>query len=446
MAAALNKLGPAEEQPVDFDAGEMISNIPGSAMQLGSDIWDAVTSPVQTAKGVAALGGSALAKGQRKIQELASGVDIEAGEDEAIADSVWDAAVGRYGGIDELKKTIMYDPVGFLSDFSGALGAAGRVGKAGKLAQVANMVDPAMIPVIIAKKAIKHGVSPDTARSMYQSAAKFSNTMRKRDEVTQIALDRRIMPNKRGVAKVEKHLASRENALNKIIDDATESGQQIPVEKVYQHLGGLLDDKGGFKAEGILDQDKIIQVMSNADDTLKGRTHVSPRELQDFKTDLYDKLYMRRTDPSPVKQRGPKTEAQSAMARGAKDVISDHVPGSAAINKDLSDLYTIRAPVTRSANRIQNANKIPARAMFGGAAAGGAAAGNPALAAVMAATSFIVDHPQVKGRMALAINSIRRGDVGKAEQLLKGTQEIRAALALADRNNEELEELGITLE
>lgn len=432
--------GPLEH---DFDAMNMVKNIPGSALELGKDLVGMVTSPVQTAKGIAALGGSALAKGQRKVRELASGVDIEPEEDEAVADAVWEAAVGRYGGIEELQRTMENDPVGFMADFSGALGAAGKASKLNKLGKVAQMVDPVTLPGVVAKAAVKYGVPEGTARGLYQSAAKFPTTMKNRDQVTQLALDKRILPTKRGAAKLEERLAGHEANLDALIADATSQNKKIPVEKVYQHMDDLLDSKYGFLAEGGAEQNRIIKVFADADDSLKGRTNVSPAELQKFKTDLYTKIYNRRRSPEATKREGIKTEAQSALARGAKDALSEAVPETAIVNQHLSDLYRLRMPIDRASSRIENTNKIPARAMFGGAAAGGAAAGNPMLAALTAATAWIVDNPAVKSRMAQAINSIKRGRVGKAEKILNGSREIRMAMILAERNEDELKELGI---
>jgi hypothetical protein len=427
----------------DFDAMNMAANIIPSAVNLGKDVLSAAMNPIDTAKGIGALGGSVLAKGQRKVRELASGTEIEPGEDEAIADAVWEAAVGRYGGIEELQRTLENDPVGLLSDFSGALGAASKLGKSSKLGQVASVVDPVNAPIILAKQAAKHGISTDKMLGMYQSAAKFPTTMRNRDKVTQTALDYGVTPSKGGLKKVDKAIAKNEMALGAIIDEATKTGQKIPVEKVFQHMEGLYDSMGGFKAEGFKDQAAVLRVMDDAQETLMGRTHISPRELQDFKTDLYYKVYQRRKSPEPKRREGAKTQAQQQLARGAKDVISEAVPGTTDLNRTLSDLYTIQAPVGRSAARIENTNKIPARAMFGGAAAGGAAAGNPKVAAALAATAWIMDNPQLKSRMAIAINNAKKGNIGAVEKGLRNTREIRAALALAERSEEELRELGL---
>jgi len=223
-----------------------------------------------------------------------------------------------------------------------------------------------------------------------------------------------------------------------------QTGKRIPVGKGCQYIEGLKRQKGGFKAEGTRDLKQIDQVIMNALDTLEGRKTVSPRELQDFKVDLYDKIYQRKTSGSGVKRKGTKTQAQSTVARGAKDAISEAIPETADVNRQLSGLYTARAPLERAVNRLENANKISIRGPLNVGAGGAltAATSNP-LPILAGIASWVVDNPQVKGRLARGIRNARKGDIGAVEKVMKGTTEIRLALALAERSDEELAQIGL---
>ena len=108
-------------------AGQAVTNIPSSALQYGKDIFTAVTDPIGTAKSIGELG--------LGIIQLAIPGE-QASEQQAKA--VGQYFANRYGGMENLKKTIATDPVGFLGDASVLLtGGASIAGKVGGLKEVA---------------------------------------------------------------------------------------------------------------------------------------------------------------------------------------------------------------------------------------------------------------------------------------------------------------------
>lgn len=457
IEAALKKLPPAG--PVEFDAGRMAGNVGSSAKQYGKDMLDAALSPIDTAKNMIGLGRSAINKAGMSAAEAITGKEAPSnmpGRDTRAAEAVGEFYKDRYGGMDEFKTTLMDDPVGVLADASsvltGGAGLAARVPGLAKAAKVAQTAGRVMEPLNLATSPFRGGaralarVMPEsTARNWYQSAAKFPPSMakEKRDMITNTLLDEGILPNEKG-AKI---LAGRLEDLNKQLDDlvtgADEAGKVIPVGKVFQHIEKLKRDKSGFKAEGKRDLARIDQVIMDALDSLDGRTTVTPGELQAFKVDLYDKIYQRKMSSSGVKRKGIKTEAQSTVARGAKDALSDAVPGAKDVNRQLSGLYQARVPLERAVNKLENANKVSIRGplnVAGGVTAGGVT-GNPVLGAIVGVGAYLVDNPQVKGRLARAIVEAKKGNVGNVEKIMQGSTEIRLALALADRSEEELAEI-----
>ena len=130
---------------------QALANFPGSAYELGKSTFEAVTSPIETGKNIAALGSSVLGK---------MGVTDA---DPAMANRVGEFYKDRYGGIENAKRTFANDPAGFLADAAtiltgagGALRAApramghtgGAVGRAGEIAQkAADIVDPFSVAV-----------------------------------------------------------------------------------------------------------------------------------------------------------------------------------------------------------------------------------------------------------------------------------------------------------
>ena len=153
------KKPPAPKPPEALGAGQMlaqaVANFPGSAYQLGKSTFEAVTSPIETGKNIAALGSSVLGK---------IGVTDASPE---MADRVGQFYKDRYGSVENAKTTFANDPAGFLADAAtiltgagGALRAApaamgrsgGVVSRAGqKLQQAADIVDP----LSVAAKGVK---------------------------------------------------------------------------------------------------------------------------------------------------------------------------------------------------------------------------------------------------------------------------------------------------
>lgn len=150
------------------------SDVPGMAMksfipsakQAGSDIVQPFLSPIETTKALGNLG-------LGLIQKLIPGEQ----EAEKYADSVGQFFANRYGGIEELKKTLATDPAGFFLDASTVLtgggGLAARVpGLTGKIGQAVSTVGHAIDPmkyVVAAPAAVLKGVqNPAVQRLMGQ--------------------------------------------------------------------------------------------------------------------------------------------------------------------------------------------------------------------------------------------------------------------------------------
>src|SRR5262245_41073889 len=128
------------------DVGSMaISNIPASAGQFAYDIAQPFLHPIQTAENLRDLGLGVLET-----------LGVKSGDAHVqYADAVGRFFADRYGGLDNLKRTIANDPVGFLADAStvltgGAAAAAKIPATAGRVADVlgtaANITNPLTVP------------------------------------------------------------------------------------------------------------------------------------------------------------------------------------------------------------------------------------------------------------------------------------------------------------
>ncbi len=130
-------------------ASEALSNVPASALQFAKDITYPIFNPVETATAL----GKTVSGG---VQKLIPGEQ----ENEQYADAFIGFFADRYGGVDNLKKTVATDPIGFLADASLVLSGGGALaarapGVAGTVARTAGTVGKAIDPINRAVQGVK---------------------------------------------------------------------------------------------------------------------------------------------------------------------------------------------------------------------------------------------------------------------------------------------------
>jgi len=158
--------------------GSALVNLPRSTAEELGGIWDAVTSPIQTAQSIGSLGGALLSK---------MGV---ADFDESSADALGQYYTNKYGSIEGFKKELANNPASILADVATVLtGGAGvatklglpakiaRLGKRAAVAQqwagaVARNVDPITAMTNIVTKAV-----PATVKAAGKGTGKLATGM-----------------------------------------------------------------------------------------------------------------------------------------------------------------------------------------------------------------------------------------------------------------------------
>lgn len=161
---------------------EAVTNVVPSAINLASGIYEAVTNPVQTAKGIVDIGAGALQNVlPQGVVDFVNRFDKNPeARNRAIAaaDAVGGFYKDRYGSEEAFKKTMATDPVGFAADLStllsGGATATARVAPAAStaLATGAKFTNPmnAIVPVVTAP--VKAGVrGVDYARKVFNPKA-----------------------------------------------------------------------------------------------------------------------------------------------------------------------------------------------------------------------------------------------------------------------------------
>lgn len=121
----------AGQQPPEFTASNIARNIFPSAGRLIGDIATAVAHPIQTVK----------ALGKTAVGAVEKAIPGEQPQEEAF-DAVIDFYRQRYGSLENLQRTIVEDPVGFLADASLATGIVGKAARVPAITRAATAIDP----------------------------------------------------------------------------------------------------------------------------------------------------------------------------------------------------------------------------------------------------------------------------------------------------------------
>lgn len=409
-----------KEPPFDFSLLETARNIPSSAKEYGKNIITAVTSPIQTGKSILDVGSGLMVKNIPGYERFLTAVGADTPEELArvkgIADNVGEYYNQRYGGGKNILQSIQQDPVGTLGDLSTVLtGGASALGTVvPKVAATTARVGAAVEPLNIATNTLMYGATkaiPKTvAPALYESAAKWSTKLSQtdRNKLTETALNEQIMPTHAGLAKLQLIKNDLKDQLNTIIDSATESGTTIPSSVIFDNLNKTKQELGGFKIGAKGDLAEITQLEREFRKYLKDNnlTSVTPRQMQDFKTDIYKRIDF-------DKKAGTPTVAKEAvftnMSEAAKLALEKENSAIKALNARQGSLINLEEPLQRAAGRIENRDifglDVGTKATAGGVLGGGegAAAG---------AALSLLDMPRPKAGLALELAKKQRQGIG----------------------------------
>lgn len=163
--AALDVTPPAaqEAQPTELSwsavPGKALSNVGDSAINLAKNVAQPFLDPVGTAKGLYEVGKGVASKAAGLVVDQ----DPETkAKNEAAANAVGQFFADRYGGVENVKKTMAEDPVGFLADLSVVLTGGGAIaarapGVAGQVGNAVRATGRAVDPIANAGRAVVAG-------------------------------------------------------------------------------------------------------------------------------------------------------------------------------------------------------------------------------------------------------------------------------------------------
>lgn len=396
---------PSSEMSWGDVAVNALANTPKSAIEYGKNILTPLIHPIDTLQGIEKIAEGAKTKlfGGQPDQNTAS------------LDAFRSMLADRYGGYENIKRTIANDPVGALADAStvftgGGSMAAKLPGIAGKVGQAAATAGRIAEPVNLVKRTVGAAANAAIPNSwpmrLYDSAVKPKApspkfTREQQIQTLQAGLDAGIMPTEKGVTKIDDIISGLNDQIVGTIDQGSKAGATIKTADVVTRLDGLNEFFGRLPdSEPYLTAiDKIKEGMLS-----KGAT-LPIAEAQKTKQAIYSVLKDSYGELSTATK-----EANKGIARGIKEEIVSIFPEIKSLNAQESIMLRLEPLISKAAGRIDKRDLLGIGTPIAGAAMG--ALGGPGAGAAMWITKAVMDHPSVKTYIAIALNKAKKGGMG----------------------------------
>ena len=137
---------------------------------------------------------------------------------------------------------------------------------------------------------------------------------------------------------------------------------------------------------------------------LIGFESISPQDIQSKKITIYKDL---EASYEKISSSPASVKAQKVIARGAKDVLVELIPGIKKLNKNYGPLKELYKALDQKAGRISNYDLIPA-AVTWKTGMGYAATGGSTMGAAGGMALGLLDTPVVKAKLAILVKGMQK--------------------------------------
>lgn len=388
----------------DVAYGAMQNLIP-SGVGYAKNLATPFLHPSDTVSGIRDIAFGGLGK-------VIPGADV--GNQQQVFDAFKQAIINRYGGIENIKRTIATDPVGILGDASGLVTGGGSLlakapGMLGKAGQMTANVGRAIEPLNAVTKPLGMMGSPILDKipmRLYESAIKPPAESKKLNranklQVLQEGLDNGIVPTQAGIDKLEGLIKDINRDIKNTISTGATDGKTVNVLDIANRL----DDTEKFFKEMPDNKsylDAIEKVREGLLDKGDSMGNIPLSQAQKMKTTIYRVLKDSYGELSTATK-----EANKAVARGAKEEIANIFPEINYLNNKESLLLKLEPMIEKAAGRINKRDLMGIGTPIAGGAIGAVTSHGVGQAAMLA--KAVLDNPKAKAYLAIALNNSKKG-------------------------------------
>lgn len=384
---------------------EAIKHLPESAVEFGKAIAQPILHPIETAKSIGTLA-------QGLFQKLTPG---EQPSEQAV-DALGQFFKERYGGVENIKKTIATDPVGFAADLSvfmtGGAALAAKIGPtakaAGTVAKIGRAIEPVKAVRLTAGN-IKSLVPSQFAERVFESAAKIRPSVEpaKRTRIVQAALNEGIVPTKAGLAKTQLLINKYSNKVDDIIESGMRKGKGREAVINTDAILTRLDDVKEFYGNSFLG-DEYLDDINNVAEKFKAQfgDTITVKQAQQIKQNTQQVLRKSFGD-----LKSAKIEAGKNIARGIREELESVFPEIGELNQKSRALIELNKELESAVGRISSRNLLGLTTkVLGGLGISGQA---PGVGLLLAVSESVLGNPKIKARLAIALNKAGRRTASK---------------------------------
>lgn len=359
----------------------------------------AILHPIETAKGVGSLAVGGL------IKALPEGMVTEEAKQKYKPqwDALADSLKADFGSYEVFLNAIATKPAQTLSTIYSATGLAKKVATAsGAIPKAANTPSIAGLPgQVVAINKSPRGMP----EKLYASSLKMSTSEKlsqvERGKRIQTGLEGGYIPNEAGLNRLLSDIDNINKQISVKIAEGARGGKGVAVDDIIKRLQPLKE-----RALNTFDPQPALESIERMELALKAHPKLAGGKLpvdvvQQMKVNTYRDLKKAYGEMKSIE-----IEAQKALARGAREELAKIFPELNTLNAKDAAYIGFEDSLARAVKRIQNRDII-GLGQTTAATAGGVVAGHPG--AIAALAFKLVDAPQIKARLALAINKARRG-------------------------------------
>jgi hypothetical protein len=398
---------PVQQEKSLLDATlQGLTNIPSSAYNVGKSMLQTVVKPVETGHNIA------------EIISGATGGSKNNGEAERQKWELFKQALKeRYGGWSNIKNTLATDPVGLGMDASSLLTGGGSLaaklpGMVGKVGTATANVGRAIEPFNVVKKGVGLIPTENVALGLYKSAIKppavtKKFTLAEQNEVLREGMNAGIMPTQFGIDKLQGLIDDINGSISSKIKMGSEQGLVISPNNIITRL----DDLKAFY-ENMPDSAPYIEAIKKVENgliykgTFKYKKGIPLDKAQDMKTTIYTVLKKSYGELSDATK-----EANKNVARGLKEELVSIYPELKELNKQDSLYLKLEPMIEKAVGRIDKRDIMGIGTPIAGGAVASIAGGHAGATAML--LKAVLDHPNVKAYLAIALNKAKKGGIGK---------------------------------
>lgn len=370
------------------------------AFNVAKQTVGAVVHPIETAKGLGSLAVGGLVKALPE-----SMVSEEAKQKYGpVWDSLTDSLKADFGSQEGFLNAIATKPAQTLSTIFGVTGALKTLGtkarfipKAVKTSSIAEALPGQVANIDKTPKGL--------TEKLYASSLKMSTSEKlsqaERAKRVQTGLEGGYIPNESGLDRLLSDIDDVNKQISVKIMEGARTKKGVPVDALIERLQPLKE-----RALNTFDPQPALDSINRMEAALKAHPKIVGGKIpvdiaQQMKVNTYRDLKKAYGEMKSIE-----IEAQKALARGAKEELAKIYPELNTLNAKDAAYIGLEDSLSRAVKRIQNRDII-GLGQTTAAAAGGVIAGQPGAIAAIAAK--LIDAPQIKARLALALNKARKG-------------------------------------